>query len=112
MAVNKKEEFSKNENKIADFAKALSHPARISILKTLAEKNTCICGAIVEVLPLSQSTVSQHLKELKNAGLIEGEIDGPSSCYFINWENLFKEFSSMQKLIEYLREKGKSYNCC
>ncbi len=112
MAVNKKEEFTKTENRIADFAKALSHPARISILKTLAEKNTCICGEIVEVLPLSQSTVSQHLKELKNAELIIGEIEGPSSCYFINWTKLFSEFSFLQKLIDCLKEKGKTYNCC
>jgi DNA-binding transcriptional ArsR family regulator len=112
VAYNKKEEFSKNENDISIFAKALSHPARISILKTLAEKNTCICGEIVDVLPLSQSTVSQHLKELKNAGLIIGEIEGPSSCYFINWKKLLNEFSSLQKLIDFLKEKGKSYNCC
>lgn len=112
MALNKKQEFSKNENRVAVFAKALAHPARVSILKTLAEKNTCICGEIVEVLPLSQSTVSQHLKELKNAGLIIGEIEGPASCYFINWKKLFDEFSSLQKLIDYLKEKGKTYNCC
>jgi DNA-binding transcriptional ArsR family regulator len=112
MAFNKKEEFSKNENKIATFAKALSHPARISILKTLAEKNTCICGEIVEVLPLSQSTVSQHLKELKNAGLIKGEVEGQASCYFIDWDNLLKTFESLEKLINYLKEKGKTYNCC
>ena len=112
MALNKKEEFSKEENRIAVFAKALSHPARVSILKKLAEKNTCICGEIVQVLPLSQSTVSQHLKELKNAGLIIGEIEGPSSCYFINWKNLFAEFSTIQKLVDYLKENGKLYNCC
>jgi ArsR family transcriptional regulator len=112
MAVNKKEEFSTGENRIAAFAKALSHPARISILKTLADKNTCICGEIVKVLPLSQSTVSQHLKELKNAGLIEGEIEGPASCYYINWKNLFKEYSQLQNLIDFLKEKGKKFNCC
>ncbi len=112
MALNKKEEFTKIENRIAIFAKALSHPARISILKTLAEKNTCICGEIVEIMPLSQSTVSQHLKELKNAGLIIGEIEGPASCYFINWKKLLEEFSSLEKLINNLKEKGKTYNCC
>jgi len=112
MAVNKKEEFSISENKIASFAKALSHPARISILKTLAGKNTCICGEIVEVLPLSQSTVSQHLKELKNAGLIEGEIEGPSSCYHINWKNLLREYLQLESLIEFLKDKGRKFNCC
>ncbi|MCW8872113.1 MAG: metalloregulator ArsR/SmtB family transcription factor [Xanthomonadales bacterium] len=64
--------------------KALSHPARLAILQTLARRGTCICGEIVEVLPLSQATVSQHLKVLKEAGLITGEVDGPRSCYCIN----------------------------
>ena len=65
MAFNKKEEFTQKEQDLAAFAKAISHPARIAILKVLAEKNECICGDIVELLPLAQSTVSQHLKELK-----------------------------------------------
>ncbi|HRX93558.1 MAG TPA: metalloregulator ArsR/SmtB family transcription factor, partial [Chitinophagaceae bacterium] len=77
MAFNKKEEFTQKEQELAAFAKAMSHPARIAILKVLARRNECICGDIVEVLPLAQSTVSQHLKELKNAGLIDGNIDGP-----------------------------------
>ena len=64
MALNKKEEFSKKENDLADFANAISHPARVSILKEIAKRKNCICGEIVEVLPLAQSTVSQHLKEL------------------------------------------------
>src|SRR5689334_8801302 len=67
MAQNKKAEFEKDEIEIADFAKALSHPARIAILKEIARRDSCICGEIVEVLPLAQSTVSQHLKELLNA---------------------------------------------
>jgi len=93
MAFHKKEEFGKKEQELAEFAKALSHPARIAILKVLAQKNECICGDIVEVLPLAQSTVSQHLKELKNAGLIEGTVDGPRSCYCINWK-AFEKFSN------------------
>jgi len=92
MAIHKKEEFSQKEQDLAAFAKALSHPARIAILKMLAQKNECICGEIVEVLPLAQSTVSQHLKELKNAGLIEGTLDGPRSCYCINWK-VFQKFN-------------------
>ena len=92
MAFHKKEEFGKKEQELADLAKALSHPARIAILKVLAQKNECICGEIVEVLPLAQSTVSQHLKELKNAGLIEGTLDGPRSCYCINWK-VFQKFN-------------------
>jgi ArsR family transcriptional regulator, arsenate/arsenite/antimonite-responsive transcriptional repressor len=84
MAVNKKSIFKKEEIITADFAKAISHPARISILKVLAKRNSCICGKIVEVIPLAQSTVSQHLKELKKAGLVKGIIDGQKSCYCID----------------------------
>jgi ArsR family transcriptional regulator, arsenate/arsenite/antimonite-responsive transcriptional repressor len=93
MAIHKKEEFSKKEQDLAEFAKALAHPARIAILKMLAQHNGCICGEIVEVLPLAQSTVSQHIKELKNAGLIDGTVDGPRSCYCINWK-AFEKFNS------------------
>jgi DNA-binding transcriptional ArsR family regulator len=92
MAVKKIEPFATTDIQLAKLAKALSHPARIAILRTLAEQKMCICGDIVEVLPLAQSTVSQHLKELKNAGLISGEIEGPKSCYCINW-NTFNEYS-------------------
>ncbi len=84
MAIAKREAFTKEEQDIAGIAKALSHPARIAILKILAAQKACICGEIVEVLPLAQSTVSQHLKELKEAGLIKGTIDGPKSCYCID----------------------------
>ena len=93
MAFHKNEAFGKKEQELAEFAKALSHPARIAILKVLAQRNECICGDIVDVLPLAQSTVSQHLKELKNAGLIEGSVDGPRSCYCINWK-AFEKFSN------------------
>lgn len=72
-------------------AKALGHPARIQILEILRTKESCICGEIVEILPLSQATVSQHLKTLKEAGFIKGEIDGPSVCYCID-RNRIKEF--------------------
>jgi ArsR family transcriptional regulator len=64
--------------------KALAHPARLEILRLLAERGTCVCGAIVEVMPLAQATVSQHLKVLKEAGLVRGTIDGPRSCYCID----------------------------
>lgn len=84
MGISKTEEFTIRDNKIAEYAKALAHPARIAILQLLIKRQTCICGDIVEELPLSQSTVSQHLKELKNAGLIKGEIEGPRTCYCIN----------------------------
>jgi len=111
MAINKKEAFTQKEQDLAAFAKALSHPARISILKLLAQRNECICGEIVDVLPLSQSTVSQHLKELKNAGLIDGSIDGPRSCYCINWkafEKFMGEFSFLFNKLKVQQAKA----CC
>ena len=95
---------------MADFAKALSHPARIEILQTVAKKNECICGEIVDILPLAQSTVSQHLKELKEIGLITGTIDGLTSCYCINW----KKIAEFQDLLDGLfKNLGKhKKNCC
>ena len=103
MAISKKSEFNESDNELSKFAKVLSHPARILILKTLAKRNTCICGEIVEVLPLSQSTVSQHLKELKAARIIKGEIEGIKSCYCIDWKNLNKNIRSLNKLLEDLK---------
>lgn len=90
MGLTKTEEFTVRDNKIAKYAKALAHPARIAILQLLIKKQSCICGDIVDELPLSQSTVSQHLKELKEAGLIKGDIDGVKVCYCIDekeWES-------------------------
>ena len=89
MGLTKSEEFSVRDNKIAQYAKALAHPARVAIINLLLKKQACICGELVDELPLSQSTVSQHLKELKNAGLIKGEIEGVKTCYCIDekeWE--------------------------
>ncbi|MBC7848684.1 MAG: winged helix-turn-helix transcriptional regulator [Chitinophagaceae bacterium] len=110
MAIHKKEEFTQKEQDLAAFAKALSHPARIAILKVLAEKNECICGEIVEILPLAQSTVSQHLKELKSAGLIDGSIDGPRSCYCINWKTFEKFNNDFTSLFIKLKEANSK--CC
>lgn len=86
MGVTKAEVFSEKENRIADLAKAFAHPARVAILTYLSEHQTCICGDLVDALPLSQSTVSQHLKELKRIGIIKGNIDPPKVCYCINEE--------------------------
>jgi predicted transcriptional regulator len=94
MATHKKEAFGKEEQELAELAKALAHPARIAILKELALRQSCICGEIVEVLPLAQSTVSQHLKELLEAGLIQGTVDGAKSCYCIN-PVTFRRFEQM-----------------
>ncbi|MDO8548662.1 MAG: metalloregulator ArsR/SmtB family transcription factor [Ignavibacteria bacterium] len=88
MAISKTEKFTKTENKISDWAKALSHPARIKILKILAQKNLCMCGDIVDLMPLAQATVSQHLKELKRVGFIKGEIEGPKICYCLDYSVL------------------------
>jgi ArsR family transcriptional regulator len=110
MAFNKKEEFGNKEQSLAAFAKAISHPARIAILNVLAKKNECICGEIVDVLPLAQSTVSQHLKELKTAGLIDGAIDGPRSCYCINWKAFEKFNNDINSLFQKLKEVNA--RCC
>ncbi len=110
MASRKEKGFSKEDKRLAEIAKALSHPARIAILRTLAKRGTCICGEIVEVLPLAQSTVSQHLKELKKAGLISGTVSGPKSCYCVNAESLSLLGGSFAGLIEGLSEEAR--NCC
>lgn len=109
MGTTKSYEFSTKENKLARTAKALAHPARIAILKLLAKKQACVCGDIVDELPLSQSTVSQHLKELKAAGLIKGEIDGAKVCYCIDE----KEWKAAQVSINQMFDSYKGCNeCC
>jgi len=97
MGASKTEHFTAHQNQIATIAKALGHPARVAIIEYLLSVDTCICGDIVNELPLAQPTVSQHLKELKNAGLIKGSIDGNAICYCID-ENTFdilKNYFSM-----------------
>ncbi|RZL29696.1 MAG: ArsR family transcriptional regulator [Pedobacter sp.] len=84
MGATKTEHFTEKQNQIAMIAKALGHPARIAIIDYLLKVNECICGDIVNELPLAQPTISQHLKELKNAGLIKGNIEGTTICYCIN----------------------------
>jgi ArsR family transcriptional regulator, arsenate/arsenite/antimonite-responsive transcriptional repressor len=76
------------DERLAQLARALGHPARVRILKLLISRDTCVCGEIVDQLPLAQSTVSQHLKFLKEAGLIQGEVDGPKVCYCIDQAKL------------------------
>ena len=106
MGLSKKEAFSLKQNKLADYAKALAHPARVAIVEYLAKTNACMCGDIVDILPLSQSTVSQHLRELKNVGLVKGEIEGTSVCYCLD-EKGWNEVQSM--LGEFLVSMKK---CC
>jgi ArsR family transcriptional regulator, arsenate/arsenite/antimonite-responsive transcriptional repressor len=99
MAKAKLENFSTDELLLADVAKAISHPARIKILKILSEYNACFCGEIVDLLPLSQATVSQHLNELKRVGLIKGEIEGPKTCYCINDDLLERATKQLTKFL-------------
>lgn len=108
MGLTKTEEYTKAQREMAILAKALGHPARIAILQFLIKTKSCICGDIVDELPLSQSTVSQHLKELKNAGLIKGNIDGPSVCYCID-EKTWKRAGEM---IDGLFGSYTGQNCC
>jgi DNA-binding transcriptional ArsR family regulator len=109
MGLTKSDEFTTKDNRIAKYAKALGHPARIAILKLLIQKQACICGDIVSELPLSQSTVSQHLKELKQSGLIKGEIDGTKVCYCIDE----KEWKAAKEKLDRLFDSYKGVdNCC
>lgn len=86
MGVSKTEDFTDSQNELARLAKAIAHPARIAILEMLAMRKGCICNDIVDELPLAQATISQHLKGLKDAGLIVGEVNPPKICYAINLE--------------------------
>ena len=101
--------YSDDTALLAKFAKALGHPARIIILKHLSNQSCCFTGDLLEVLPLAQSTVSQHLKELKDAGLIEGEVDPPKVKYCINTENWLLAQSLFSSLF---KEDFSKINCC
>lgn len=108
MGATKTEEFTTQENRTAELAKAFAHPARVAILRLLAEKKACVCGDLVDELPLSQATVSQHLKELKRIGIIKGDIDPPRVCYCIN-ETVWEE---AQQTFESLFDTFKPVGCC
>lgn len=110
MGISKSDEFTVRDNRVAELAKALAHPARVAILRLLASRRSCVCGDIVDELPLSQSTVSQHLKELKSAGLIKGEIDGPRICYCIDNAAWLNMQSVMNKLFDDYKAADES--CC
>ena len=110
MGITKSEHFTDDQNDLAILAKALGHPARIAIIQHLIKVNSCICGDIVNELPLAQPTVSQHLKELKNAGLIEGNFEGNAICYCLNKEG-FDKIKAFLKDIDTYFEKKKN-NCC
>lgn len=111
MALARTEEFSQKEVGLSEFAKALAHPARVAILTALAARKECICGDLVLDLPLAQSTVSQHLKALKEIGLIQGTVDGPRSRYCIDWK-VFDKYAQQMGAWTAKMLKHRQDNCC
>jgi ArsR family transcriptional regulator len=109
MGLTKSEQFTEKQNELAGLLKALAHPARIAIIEVLLKIDNCICGDIVDELPLAQPTVSQHLKELKNAGLIKGNIEGTSICYCLDEKTWGKFKTILDSLFEKIEEKK---TCC
>ena len=110
MGATKTEHFSDLQNEMATMAKALGHPARIAIMEYLLKVNACICGDIVNELPLAQPTVSQHLKELKSAGIIKGNVEGNAICYCIDENAISRLMSYFENVSKVLIQKKS--NCC
>ncbi|MBC6999462.1 metalloregulator ArsR/SmtB family transcription factor [Cytophaga sp. FL35] len=110
MGLAKTEIFTDEQNQIALFAKAFGHPARVAILQHLFKLNTCICGDLVEEIGLAQPTISQHLKELKNLGLIKGNVEGTSVCYCIDHNNWSKMKETMQNFLD--QDISGQGDCC
>jgi ArsR family transcriptional regulator, arsenate/arsenite/antimonite-responsive transcriptional repressor len=110
MGATKTENFTDKQNAIATLAKALGHPARVAIIDYLLKVDACICGDIVNELPLAQPTVSQHLKELKTAGLIKGDIEGNTICYCIDEKALHKLQNYFTNISTQLEKKKN--DCC
>lgn len=110
MGATKTEIFTRQQNQIALFSKVFGHPARVAILQHLFKINTCVCGDLVNEIGLAQPTISQHLKELKNLGLIQGNVEGTSVCYCINPEN----WGKMKKLMAEFLDQDINLNmdCC
>ncbi|MCY7358643.1 MAG: metalloregulator ArsR/SmtB family transcription factor [Rudanella sp.] len=103
MGLTKTTPFTTEQNRIADLAKAFAHPARVAILQVLARQKSCVCGDLVDELPLAQATVSQHLKELKRIGIIRGDLDPPRVCYCISepiWEEARLTFGTLLAKLE------------
>jgi len=107
MGITKTQIFTEQQNDLAIFFKVLGHPARVAILQYISNQNACICNDLVNEIGLAQATISQHLKELKNLGLIEGEVEGKSMCYCIN----VKRWDAIQNELNSFFNKTKS-NCC
>ena len=110
MGVTKTEQFTDKQNRTANLLKALAHPARVAIVEHLLNTQTCVCGDLVDELPLAQPTVSQHLKELKNAGIIQGTVEGTSVCYCLKEESINELYDFLKRLSETL--KIQKSNCC
>jgi DNA-binding transcriptional ArsR family regulator len=108
MGITKKALFTDSQNELAKTFKAIGHPARIAIIELILKQNSCICGDIVNEIPLSQPTISQHLKELKNANIIQGSIEGNSICYCVNMDTIEKISAS----IELFKENENKNSCC
>jgi DNA-binding transcriptional ArsR family regulator len=98
MGISKSAHFNEQQNSLANIAKALGHPARVAIVEFLLQQKECVCGDIVSELPLAQATVSQHLKELKTAGIIKGNIEGNSICYCLNEETIAEFISFLSNI--------------
>jgi len=111
MGITKTDSFTTNQNELATLFKALAHPARVSIIEFLLKNEKCICGDIVDELPLAQATISQHLKELKNANLIIGTIEGTAICYCLNQE-VFTELNEKINLITNQLITKNNSKCC
>lgn len=111
MTITKAKLFKTSQKRTSELMKALGHPARIAIIELLAERDTCICGDITDELPLAQSTVSQHLKALKNAGIIKGEIDGVRTCYCLDEQGIQEVEELFLPLIKNLTT-ATDKNCC
>lgn len=109
MGITKEEIYSQEQNEIAQLLKAIAHPARIAIIEYLLIENKCICNDIVGILDLSQPTISNHLKELKLVGIIQGSIEGKTICYCIDYNVFNRIFSFIEKFK--VKEKNKQ-NCC
>jgi DNA-binding transcriptional ArsR family regulator len=110
MGLTKTEIFTDMQNQIALFAKAIGHPARVAILQRLFKIDACICGDLVDEIGLAQPTISQHLKELKNLGLIKGNIEGTSVCYCINAENWADMKNVMKEFLD--QDSSPNQDCC
>ncbi len=109
MGLIKAEMFTEDQNQLALYFKAFGHPARVAIIQHLFKINACVCGDLVEEIGLAQPTISQHLKELKNLGLIQGTIEGTSVCYCINQDNWSKMKDALNS---FLNTKTNTNSCC